>query len=142
MKKLLILLSLTTAMTAFGAPQGNSEDSATMNINATVIKPLTITAKDMKFGTVIQGTRATATGEYTIDGEPGEKFEVTLSDLQSLKRTGSDDTLDISFANFVIPHNLDGSGKASFNMVGTISPTNETLTGEYTGSITARVQYQ
>ncbi|MGL5412192.1 DUF4402 domain-containing protein [Cetobacterium sp.] len=139
MKKLLILLSLTTAMTAFGV---TSTDQATMNIKATVIKPLTIIAKNMEFGTVIQGTKATATGQYTIDGEPGEKFEVTLSNLSSLKRNGSEDTLDISFNNFVIPHNLDNAGKASFDMVGTINPTTETVTGIYTGSITARVQYQ
>ncbi|MGL5648440.1 hypothetical protein MKD34_01795 [Cetobacterium somerae] len=139
MKKLLILLSLTTTMTAFGV---TSNDQATMNIKATVIKPLTIIAKNMEFGTVIQGTKATATGQYTIDGEPGEKFEVTLSNLSSLKRNGSEDTLDISFNNFVIPHNLDNAGKASFDMVGTINPTTETVTGIYTGSITARVQYQ
>ncbi|MGL5622935.1 DUF4402 domain-containing protein [Cetobacterium sp.] len=139
MKKLLILLSLTTAMTAFGV---TSTDQATMNIKATVIKPLTIIAKNMEFGTVIQGTKTTATGQYTIDGEPGEKFEVTLSNLSSLKRNGSEDTLDISFNNFVIPHNLDNAGKASFDMVGTINPTTETVTGIYTGSITARVQYQ
>ena len=139
MKKLLILLSLTTVMAAFGA---TLNDEATMNIKATVIKPLTITAKNMEFGTVIKGTSATATGQYTIDGEPGEKFEVTLSSLSSLKRTGSEDTLDISFDNFVIPHNLDNTGKASFNMVGIINPTTETVTGVYTGSITARVQYQ
>ncbi|MGL5760985.1 MAG: DUF4402 domain-containing protein, partial [Cetobacterium sp.] len=112
------------------------------NIKATVIKPLTIIAKNMEFGTVIQGTKTTATGQYTIDGEPGEKFEVTLSNLSSLKRNGSEDTLDISFNNFVIPHNLDNAGKASFDMVGTINPTTETVTGIYTGSITARVQYQ
>lgn len=64
MKKLLILLSLTTAITAFAdapttlpaskAPQGNTEKSATMNIKATVIRPLNINKTgDMDFGKVI-----------------------------------------------------------------------------------------
>lgn len=145
MKKLLILLSLTTAMTAFGAPQGNTEETATMNINATVIKPLTVSViKSMEFGTVIQNNTATATGQYLIDGEPGEKVTVTTTFPEVLYNKTSRSNLPIQL-NIPMPltgYTLNEDGKLPLSIHGSITPTKETPTGTYEGQITARVQYQ
>ena len=140
MKKLLTLLSLTMAMTAFGTttPQGNEEKSATMNITATVIKPLTIEkTQDMTFGNIIQEKEAKATGRYRITGEPNQGITITVTPLQAL--TGANDSLAIRLDS-TLPTNIDESGDASFDIVGTITPSSTNL-GYYSGSITAKVVY-
>ncbi|WP_297431930.1 hypothetical protein [uncultured Cetobacterium sp.] len=145
MKKLLILLSLTTAMTAFGTTLQGSEDSATMNINATVIKPLTVTVVDhMNFGTVIQGNEATATGKYSIEGHPGETVFITTTLPTTLTNNITKSGLGITFdTNISLNVNkLDANGKLPFDITGTITPTTSTPTGTYEGQIVARVQYQ
>lgn len=150
MKKLLILLSLTTAITAFAdtpttlpaskAPQGNTEKSATMNINAMVIQPLKVSAEEMEFERVIQGTTATATGKYTIKGEPGQGIKVSIVTPDSLIGTKGTQRLPINL-EYTLPNAVDHSGDASFNINGSISPSNEHL-GSYTGEIKVSVQYQ
>lgn len=149
MKKLLILLSLTTAITAFAdapttlpaskAPQGNTEKSATMNIKATVIRPLNINKTgDMDFGKVIQGTTGTAESGYTITGEANQSIAVSISPLTTL--TGTGPALPINL-DYTLPTNIDASGNANFNISGTIRPIVDTHIGSYSGQITATVLY-
>ncbi|MGL4671685.1 hypothetical protein [Cetobacterium sp.] len=144
MKKLLTLLSLTLSMTAFAAPQGNSEQSATMNINATVIKPLRIqVTQNMDFGTVIQGSSAEATGTYKITGEPGQGITINTTLPEGLTNNINKAILPIAFNS--ITKNIEGlnqNGEFYFNITGTIEPTEGTQIGNYTGEIIARVQYQ
>ena len=149
MKKLLILLSLTTAMTAFAdtpttlpaskGPQGNAEKSATMNINATVIRPLTVEAENMEFGRVIQGTEATATAKYTIKGEPNQAITITIDKPTELTNPTNKVNLPITLTHNE-PNVLDNSGDASFDINGSITPSNKHL-GAYTGTIVATVIY-
>lgn len=150
MKKLLILLSLTTAMTAFAdapttlpaskAPQGNTEKYDTMNITATVITPLTVRASTMEFGRVIQGAKANAIGRYTITGEPGQDITVELTTPSQLKNTSNNTTLAITLT-YAAPTQIADNGDASFNINGELTPdTNHS--GVYEGEIIARVQYQ
>ncbi|MCQ8212278.1 hypothetical protein NON08_07050 [Cetobacterium somerae] len=145
MKKLLTLLSLTMAMTTFAAPHGNEEKSATMNITATVIRPLTVEVVDhMNFGTVIQGNKVTATGKYLINGEPGQKITVTTTFPENLFNVVSRSTLPIEL-NMPMPltgYALGTDGELPLNIYGSITPSTETAPGTYKGQIIARVQYQ
>ena len=141
MKKLLTLLSLTMAMTAFGAtaPQGNEEKPATMQINATVIRPLTVVASNMEFGRVIQGAEANATGRYTITGEPGQNIEITIVKPTELTSSTNKVNLPITLTHNE-PSVLSPTGDASFDIIGNITPSNKHL-GNYSGTITATVVY-
>ncbi|MGL5428824.1 MAG: hypothetical protein ACRDAS_13035 [Cetobacterium sp.] len=140
MKKLLILLSLTLSMTAFAAPQGNTEKSAEMEVTARVIAPLTINATPMAFGDIIQGTTATATGTYVITGQPGETFEFTITEITEL--TSGDNSLAINLAGLDnIPTVIPESGNLTHVLTGTLNPTLTTVAGDYEGTITARIQY-
>ncbi|MGL4653673.1 DUF4402 domain-containing protein [Cetobacterium sp.] len=142
MKKLLTLLSLTLSMTAFAAPQGNSIEDKTMNITARVIAPLNIDVTHMAFGDVIKGTTATATGTYTITGEPNQAFELTISELTHLNGPNKS-ILPITISKTLdLVTNLDQDGKAVQILTGTLIPTESTTTGNYNGTITARVQYK
>lgn len=144
MKKLLILLSLTTAMTAFGAtPQGNTEEAATMNVTATVIKPLTIVKTgDMDFGNIIQGTNTnTADSSYTITGEKGQPIVVTIDDSVLLSNEKARTSLVVGIKT-QLPKSLDTNGNANVSVQGFLNVPKEQHVGTYTGTLTARVQYQ
>ncbi|MGL6024715.1 MAG: hypothetical protein ACRC0F_08870 [Cetobacterium sp.] len=145
MKKLLTLLSLALTVSAFGAPTGNKEESATMNVTATVIRPLTIKATDMAFGTIIQGTKANATGTYTLAGEPGAQVDITADIPEFLSNEVTRTGLPISFTGLSKQKQaltLDGNGNFVIDITGSVNPTTDTVTGEYKGTIVARVQYQ
>ncbi len=141
MKKLLILLSLTTAMTAFGAPHGNTEEAATMNVTATVIKPLTIVKTgDMDFGNIIQGTNTTTDSGYTITGEKGQPIIVTIDD-SVLSNEKARTSLVVGIKT-QLPKSLDTNGNANVSVQGFLNVPKEQHVGTYTGTLTARVQYQ
>lgn len=142
MKKLLILLSLTTAMTAFGAPHGNTEEAATMNVTATVIKPLTIVKTgDMDFGNIIQGTNTTTDSGYTITGEKGQPIIVTIDDSVLLSNEKARTSLVVGIKT-QLPKSLDTNGNANVSVQGFLNVPKEQHVGTYTGTLTARVQYQ
>lgn len=152
MKKLLILLSLTTAMTAFGA------DTATMSIGAKVLAPLNVTHDgDIDFGVVIQNTSsAEITKNFTVTGTPGEKFTFTLNDqpLGNFANSELVHTNGTSKMHFFTTNRLanDGSGNLAnpqiaqdgtfkFTFTGRTQADGNQTPGQYTGSLTARVQY-
>ena len=142
MKKLLILLSLTTSMTAFGAPHGNTEKAATMNVTATVIKPLTIVKTgDMDFGNIIQGTNTTTDSGYTITGEKGQPIIVTIDDSVLLSIEKAKTSLVVGIKT-QLPKSLDTNGNANVSVQGFLNVPKEQHVGTYTGTLTARVQYQ
>ncbi len=145
MKKLITLLSLTMAMTAFGAPQGNTDKEGKMNITAEVIQPLTVTAdKDMDFGKVIQGNTATAESKFIITGESGENITVTIPEKVTLSNTKSNQNkLNVLITKRGLSTtNLGPSGSIEIPVYGLITPTKEnTPTGTYTGEFTAQVRY-
>ena len=142
MKKLLTLLSLTMAITAFGTPQGNTEKTDTMTITATVISPLTIEkTQDMDFGNIIQGTRATATSGYIITGEKGQPITVTIDDSVLLSNQKTKTSLVVGIETD-LPQSLDNNGNANVSVLGSLNIPNDQQVGTYTGTLVARVQYQ
>ncbi|MGL5051816.1 MAG: DUF4402 domain-containing protein [Fusobacteriaceae bacterium] len=142
MKKLLMLLSLTLAVSAFGAPQGDSQQSADMEITARVIDPLTVVAEPMQFGDIIKGTTAEALGTFTIKGEPNQSMKFTIDSTASLKGPDNN-TLAISFDGLDdLPTSVNADGKIIHSIKGILTPNANTVSGEYSGTLTARVQYQ
>ncbi|MEG0135555.1 MAG: DUF4402 domain-containing protein [Cetobacterium sp.] len=141
MKKLITLLSLTMAMTAFGvttAPQGNEEKTGDMNISAIIITPLTVRAGEMAFGRVIQGSEATATANFIIAGEKDENITVTIPETVTL--TNGENTLNVAIARD-IPTNLGTTGTITVPVNGSIVTSSSTTTGTYEGTLTATVRY-
>ncbi len=141
MKKLLILLSLTTAITTLGAPSGNSVNKGDMEITATVIKPLTVIATSMEFGQVIQGSKTTASSNYQITGEKGQPITIEIPNTVELASI-SGDTMVATIEYRNLPNSIGESGSTNFNVYGDLKVASEQAVGNYTGTLTARVQYQ
>ena len=80
MKKLLILLSLTTAIAAFG---NNNPDSASMNVNATIMETLTVRIdQHAEFGKIAKGTSGNiATGRFSVKGQGHNQAKIKISGL-------------------------------------------------------------
>ncbi|MGL5702671.1 MAG: DUF4402 domain-containing protein [Cetobacterium sp.] len=144
MKKLLTLLSLTLAMTAFAAPQGNIEDKAEMKVIARVIKPLKVESTgDLDFGDIIQGASANASSGYKITGEIGQLITVTIDNNVTLtNRSDSNDTIEVGIQYKDLPNTIAASGTSLVAINGTLNTANDQGLGVYEGTLTARVQYQ
>ena len=141
MKKLITLLSLTMAMTAFGASQGNTENNENMTITAQVIQPLTVKAdKNLDFGKIIQGNTATANSTFTITGEAKENITVIIPETVQLSNEIAKSSLNVEIVS-LLPHNLGNSGSTIAGITGTIVTAADTPTGTYTGEFTAQVRY-
>lgn len=141
MKKLLLLLSLTTAMTAFGAPQVNPKEEGKMDVTATVISPLTVIASKMEFGKIIQGSSAKASSEYQIKGETGELITVEIPDKVELTSNSGDKmTAKITYKN--LPTSIGDNGSSTAAIDGHLDITPDQPVGNYSGVLIARVQYQ
>jgi|GEM_PF-3466661 len=141
MKKLLILLSLTTAITTFGAPVGNTLNESNMDVTATVIKPLTVEATKMEFGKVIQGSNAIASSSYKISGEEGELISVEIpSSVELTSTTGDKMTATIEYRN--LPTSIGANGSTIAAVDGHLRVASDQAVGTYSGTLTARVQYQ
>ena len=147
MKKLLILLSLTTAMTAFGA------DTTTMNISATVLEPLNVSHNgDINFGNLIQNTTTTIdqAKTFTVHGSVGGSIHFTINDrpIREVTQTTiskGNDTLPVYFDNIQLSSDsltLDNSGNFTFSFKPRIYVPQNQAAGTYTGALTARVQYE
>ncbi len=150
MKKLL-LLTLAISAVSFAAPAGNSDQSASMNIKARIIKPLTVeTNGDIDFGKVIQGAEATSTGkQFTISGEKAENVIVTINDQSNLDSiqltsTATQDklTVDLEGANGGTI-TLDGNGNHTLPITAKITTANSNVApATYQGTLTTKVIYQ
>lgn len=141
MKKLLILLSLTMAISAFGAPKGNTEKTSDMTVTATVIQPLTVIATDMEFGQIIQGNKTSATSKYDITGEKGQAITIEIPTSVELTSTnGEKMTATIEYRNLPTSIGINGASTAAVD--GHLDVSSDQAVGNYSGTLTARVQYQ
>lgn len=80
MKKLLVLLSLTTTLTTFG---NSSSDSASMNVNATIMETLTVRIdQHAEFGKIAKGTSGNiAIGKFSLKGQGRNQAKIKISGL-------------------------------------------------------------
>ncbi|MGL5175629.1 MAG: DUF4402 domain-containing protein [Cetobacterium sp.] len=148
MKKILTLLSLTLSMTAFAA------DQATMEIKATVVKPLNVSHNgNIDFGTVIQNTTVRAENKlFTVSGTANQKVIFTMNGTPinqftetELSKTGDNTKKmlvwlkDIKLSS---ADTLDGDGNLTWGFNAEMYIPEKQETGEYSGQLVARVTYQ
>lgn len=147
MKKLLGLTFVLTSMVALSAPQGSKDETATMNITATVIEPLTVEAQPMAFGRIIKGIEGKATSTFTITGEEGAQVNFMIPASTDLTSKVGNKTMTVNFTtkndgNF--KRNGDGNGTLAtgsniVTVTGTIPNTDQT--GTFEGTLVATVRY-
>lgn len=156
MKNLLISLFLTLTTLAFGNSQ--TINSNTMNVNAIIIKPLTVSHNgNIDFGQIVKNVNAFSYNKvFTIDGTPGQKIEFKINDtllnnFNELHLTNTDpsksNTISMWLENRTITSKsgtlfqpiLDSDGKFIFKFDAKLVPGN--IEGQYAGALNVSVRY-
>lgn len=169
MKKLLLLSSiLAISTTIFGTGLSSSDD---LKVTAQIIKPLSITTKEVNFGIITVGQKNISTegtsgdGEITVTGEPYSNVRFQLDGLHNagkrsssiiLKTNDSTNTLSANLKGvnsssesstnlaelFDRQHALNENGSIAFIIHGTIPDVPEgTASGLYTGTVKITAEY-
>lgn len=169
MKKLLLLSSiLAISTTIFGTGMSSSDD---LKVTAQIIKPLSITTKEVNFGIITVGQQNISTegtsgyGEITVTGEPYSNVRFQLDGLHNagkrsssiiLKTNDSTNTLSANLTGvnsssesstnlanlFDRQHALNENGSIAFIIHGTIPDVPEgTASGLYTGTVKITAEY-
>ncbi|MGL6169338.1 MAG: hypothetical protein ACRC0Y_13725 [Fusobacteriaceae bacterium] len=147
MKKLLMLLSCTISLVAFA-------NEATMNINAVIVKPLTVSHNgDIDFGLVAQNVTAYANDkQFKVIGTPGQKINFTINDRSlndynqiDLKNAANNSSIPmyleertVSSGSLFTPQ-LDSNGEMTFKFDAKLVP--GTAIGAHTGALNVKVLY-
>ncbi|MHD0315388.1 DUF4402 domain-containing protein [Fusobacterium varium] len=165
MKKLLLLSSiLAISTTIFGTGMSSSDD---LKVTAQIIKPLSITTKEVNFGIITVGQKEISTegtsgdGKIEVKGEANSNVRFQLDGLSSsiiLKTNDSANTLSANLKGvnsssssesstnlaelFDRQHALNENGSIAFIIHGTIPDVPEgTASGLYTGTVKITAKY-
>ena len=165
MKKLLLLSSiLAISTTIFGTGMSSSDD---LIVTAQIIKPLSITTKEVNFGIITVGQKNISTegtsgdGKIEVNGEANSNVRFQLDGLSSsiiLKTNDSANTLSANLKGvnsssssesstnlaelFDRQHALNENGSIAFIIHGTIPDVPEgTASGLYTGTVKITAKY-
>lgn len=164
MKKLLLLSSiLAISTTIFGTGMSSSDD---LKVTAQIIKPLSITTKEVNFGIITVGQKEISTegtsgdGKIEVNGEANSNVRFQLDGLSSsiiLKTNDSANTLSANLTGvnssssesstnlaelFDRQHALNENGSIAFIIHGTIPDVPEgTASGLYTGTVKITAEY-
>ncbi|MCQ9627455.1 hypothetical protein [Cetobacterium somerae] len=162
MKKILIFSFLLAATSISYSALENSAVESTMNITATIIKPLTVQVDGaLDFGNILASSTSHAYSSFTVKGEENAKVKISFDNLSS---DGSSFTVPIysnnkDFFNITFnctaknnPGNLlnhtnntiiltDG-GENTLSIAATAQPRLNQTPGRYTGQITMRATYE
>ncbi|MCF2674030.1 DUF4402 domain-containing protein [Fusobacterium varium] len=165
MKKLLLLSSiLAISTTIFGTGMSSSDD---LKVTAQIIKPLSITTKEVNFGIITVGQKEISTegtsgdGKIEVKGEANSNVRFQLDGLSSsiiLKTNDSANTLSANLKGvnsssssesstnlaelFDRQHALNENGSIAFIIHGTIPDVPEsTASGLYTGTVKITAEY-
>ncbi|MGL4949282.1 MAG: DUF4402 domain-containing protein [Anaeroplasmataceae bacterium] len=142
MRKLLItsLFILGT----IGTMASQSTNQATMNITATIIKPLKIREKTpMNFGNMTNGERRQATGVFEVDGESGADIEIEFPDKTELRREHGNQSIEVALSTASNKVTIGTDGKVDIPIIGDINVGDDGKVpqGNYKGSFVAKVRY-
>ncbi len=117
MKKLLLLSSiLAISTTIFGTGMSSSDD---LKVTAQIIKPLSITTKEVNFGIITVGQQNISTegtsgdGEITVTGEPYSNVRFQLDGLHNAGKTSSSIILKTNDSTNTLSANLKGVNSSS-----------------------------
>lgn len=117
MKKLLLLSSiLAISTTIFGTGMSSSDD---LKVTAQIIKPLSITTKEVNFGIITVGQQNISTegtsgyGEITVTGEPYSNVRFQLDGLHNAGKRSSSIILKTNDSANTLSANLKGVNSSS-----------------------------
>ncbi|WP_281700308.1 hypothetical protein [Cetobacterium somerae] len=162
MKKILIFSFLLAATSISYSALENSAVESTMNITATIIKPLTVQSNGpLEFGTLLPGVFGDARSTFTLKGEENSRVKITFENLTSSGATYSTpislESKDSFLVNFnCTPTNdsgryvtssdntrfLDEKGELILNIAASTKPRVDQTPGQYTGQIRMRATYE
>ncbi|MGL5378139.1 MAG: hypothetical protein ACRDAT_07695 [Cetobacterium sp.] len=147
MKKILILLSSILSTVVFA-------NENTMNINAVIVKPLTVTNNgDIDFGLVAQNVTTFANNkEFKVIGTPGQKINFTinnqsLNNYNKIDLNNHDNSSSIPMwleeknvtSGTLFQPQLDANGEMAFTFNAKLVP--GTAIGSHTGALNVKVLY-
>jgi hypothetical protein len=163
-----------SALAAAHAAQAQSPASATATGAATVIQPIALVKNtDLAFGSLVRpslgsntvtidptsGARTiSGTGDaslaanqtvsratYSVAGEGGSTFSVTVPSSFTMTRSGGSETLPVSLNATALAGALSGSigstGSANFSIGGSLPLSSTTVAGDYVGTFDVTVGY-
>ncbi|MGL5760986.1 MAG: DUF4402 domain-containing protein [Cetobacterium sp.] len=149
-------LILTLFLLTFSNIFSSNISEESMNINATVVKPLKVIHNgDINYGKVIQGSTHSTNGHiFIIYGEPGQNVDISLNDknLNGFKKNISlfHEKSDSNILNVSLKNTNDdgkntklnekGEYKYSFDTELTV-PKNAPI-GNYSGTLTMKVKFK
>jgi len=157
---------LALALVAAGAATGQAQNNATMNVTATVFRPITVAAdRQLVFGNVFPGQGAQgmalaspSAGHFSIAGEPSASVSMSwvVSPLSQgantlpLSLSGTYNTIDNpagwslgAFASSTAATLSGGAlGQLFVYVIGTVTPAANQVPGNYTGTVQLTVIYQ
>jgi len=166
---------LAAALVSAIAAPAMAQSSATQSTNATVkiVQPITLTKDaDLAFGTVVKPTSgsntvtistasdtpaltgagdaalATSTASraaFTVGGEGGQTFSITVPASVTMTRSGGSETLSVTLtgsgSSGTLSGTLGSAGSATFKVGGAFTVASSTASGNYSGSFNTTVAY-
>ena len=160
-KKLIFSFLLATSIISYSSLENSSVES-TMNITATIIKPLTVKSDGpLNFNTLLPGVLGTARSSFTITGEENSKVKITFDGLEAdgdnfgvpiTLNGASEDSFMVYFncttdlkekvnqENKYI--NLTSMGNSTMHIAASATPEKDQTPGQYTGQIRMRATYE
>lgn len=166
--------SAALAMVQAAQAQAPTSATATATGSATVIQQITLVKNtDLAFGSLVRPsvgsntvsidpnsgnrtltgtgdgslaqTQTTSRATYSVAGEGGSTFSVTVPANFVMTRTGGNDTLTVSLNPSATSGALSGStgspGSANFSIGGSLPLSSTTVSGDYVGTFNVTVGY-
>jgi len=171
----ILLIGAVAATAAGGSAFAQASASQPTTATGTIFQPILLgKSSDLSFGTVVRpisgngtvtiaasnGQRAlTGAGAllnsgpnaapgratYTVTGEGGQTFSVTVPANFNMSRTGGSETLQVTLTPTITSGTLSGalgaSGTMAFGVGGSMPISNTTASGAYTGTFNVIVAY-
>jgi len=167
-------LLIAAAISGLSSP-GWAQSSATQSTTGTgtILQPLTLTKNtDLAFGSIVRPssgtntvtvnettaarslagggnaalvTSTTSRATYTVDGEGGSAYSITVPANFNMTRVSGAETLTVTLASTATSGTLSGAagaaGSGTFGVGGSFPLSSTTVTGNYTGTFNVTVTY-
>ena len=174
MRSLSWVIGASAALAMAHAAQAQAPTSATATGSATVIQQIALVKNtDLAFGSLVRPsvgsntvsidptsgarsisgggdaslaqTQAASRATYSVAGEGGSTYSVTVPTNFTMTRTGGSDTLLVSLSASATSGALSGSvgsgGSANFSIGGSLPLSANTVSGDYVGTFDVTVGY-
>ncbi|MGE5501586.1 MAG: DUF4402 domain-containing protein [Ignavibacteriales bacterium] len=174
MNRLLKAALAVAAISAVSQP-AMAAASTTQSTSSTVkiVQPITLTKNsDLAFGTIVKPTSGSSTvtistssdtpqltgagnaaqaasttsrAAFTVGGEGGQGFSISVPASVTMTRSGGSETLSVALtasgASGSLDNSLGSAGSATFTVGGAFDVSASTVSGSYTGSFDTTVAY-